>query len=62
MYIGEPQSVAAIVFPCRYRAKPKSAGERGREKEKSMYGAKHKIRALVLVVKDGAQMFTESVF
>lgn len=30
MYMGEPQSVAAIMLLCRYRAKPKSAagGER----------------------------------
>lgn len=27
MYIGEPHRVAAIMLLCRYRAKPKSAGE-----------------------------------
>lgn len=32
MYMGEPQSVAAIMLLCRYRAKPKSAaGEDTRE-------------------------------
>lgn len=28
MYMGDPQSVAAIILFCRCRAKPKSAGER----------------------------------
>ena len=33
MYMGEPQSVAAIMLLCRYRAKPKSAaGEERRER------------------------------
>lgn len=28
MYMGDPQSVAAIMLFCRCRAKPKSAGEK----------------------------------
>lgn len=30
MYMGEPQSVAAIMLLCRYRAKPKSAAGKQR--------------------------------
>lgn len=30
MYMGEPQSVAAIMLLCRYRAKPKSAAGKER--------------------------------